>query len=673
MRLTRKHPKGKESRARKGGVIYHRLLSLSVVGLQLLLSSHMEGLTTQESPVTSLVHTIAANVRTDRAMETMRRAYSTDRWFTFPKFEETALYLKQRLEQSGLEDVEIGGGKADGETQVGFWTMPLAWDVSQARLEMIEPEHSLLCDYQSVPASLGMWSGPTPKDGVTAEIVDITRTPWADVKGKLVLTDKNSAGYKHRLVKYGALGAVNGFSENPALRDGRQWINAWGDNGWGFTKASTPLLSFSITPRQAEHIRKLLAEGKKVKAHAVVDSRYYVGRYPWVTGVLPGASGEEEVLVLGHSSEQGAQDNATGVSAMIEALNTIGRLIQEGKLSRPQRSIRILLMPELYGSLSYISGHPDRIKKTVAAMTVDTPAAPYNLAGTEYTFYLNPQVAMSYTDALIQRIAKVYFTSRPWHWKENEPGTDSFLGDPTIGVPDVWSYSGVGIETHHNSEDKPDTVDSRSLHDLITVLASYLYFNANAGEAQAPWLADITVDHVYQEMAATASTALDALRSGNTAAGSYGLDRISYLRDRGDDALLSVLRLVPGSRRDELRQSLAPELKQLQAACDWQSARLRSAGAIAERQPVNHDAEQMIVHRKRPGTLPLDDLSQDQWEGYPSGAWNKLVTVALYWCDGKRNLEQVIHLTKMEMGPSDFDFVGYFRFLQRHGYVDITK
>src|SRR6185312_12489485 len=401
------------------------------------------------------------------------------------------------------------------------------------------------------------------------------------------------------------------------------------------------------------------------------DSRYYVGRYPWVTGVLPGASGEEEVLVLGHSSEQGAQDNATGVSAMIEALNTIGRLIQEGKLSRPQRSIRILLMPELYGSLSYISGHPDRIKKTVAAMTVDTPAAPYNLAGTEYTFYLNPQVAMSYTDALIQRIAKVYFTSRPWHWKENEPGTDSFLGDPTIGVPDVWSYSGVGIETHHNSEDKPDTVDSRSLHDLITVLASYLYFNANAGEAQAPWLADITVDHVYQEMAATASTALDALRSGNTAAGSYGLDRISYLRDRGDDALLSVLGLVPGSRRDELRQSLAPELKQLQAACDWQSARLRSAGAIAERQPVNHDAEQMIVHRKRPGTLPLDDLSQDQWEGYPSGAWNKLVTVALYWCDGKRNLEQVIHLTKMEMGPSDFDFVGYFRFLQRHGYVDI--
>ena len=55
----------------------------------------------------------------------MRRVYATDRWFTFPKFVETALYLRTRLEESGLRDVQIGGGKADGQTQVGYWTMPL--------------------------------------------------------------------------------------------------------------------------------------------------------------------------------------------------------------------------------------------------------------------------------------------------------------------------------------------------------------------------------------------------------------------------------------------------------------------------------------------------------------------------------------------------------------------
>ena len=52
---------------------------------------------------------------------------------------------------------------------------------------------------------------------------------------------------------------------------------------------------------------------------------------------------------------------------------------------------------------------------------------------------------------------------------------------------------------------------------------------------------------------------------------------------------------------------------------------------------------------------------------------DKAATIALYWCDGKRNLAQVIHLTRMELGRTDLDFVWYFRFLERHGYVEFAK
>ncbi len=626
------------------------------------------------SPVSPIVKVVSAEADAKRAVETMERVYSTDRWFTFPKFEETAQYLKQRLEQSGLKRVQVGGAAADGKTQAGYWTMPLAWDATEARLDVIEPEPIPLCDYKSVPASLGMWSGSTPKEGIDAELVDIAKTPWSQVKGKLVLTDKNSAGYKFKLVKYGALGAVNGFSENPSLQDGRQWVNAWGDNGWGFTKASTPLLSFSITPRQTARLRQILASGKKVRVHALAATRYYEGRYPWVTGVLPGVSSQEEVLVLGHTSEQGAQDNATGVAAMVEALHTIARLIESGKLPRPARSIRILLMPELYGSLSYISANAERMKHTVAAMTVDTPAAAYDQAGTEYTFYMNPHVAMSYTDALILRIAKAYFPqSRPWHWQEHITGTDTYLGEPTVGVPTVWPYSGTGVVTHHNSEDKPETVDPRSMRDLIAVIATYLYFNASAGEPQIRWLAETTLDHSYREMESAASTAIDGLLSGNEAAGSYGLARVSYFEDRGEQAALSVLRLIAQDRQQQGRQSLNPIMSELRSFRDVQLARLRSAGAKDDPEKPNAEAERIVVRRKRIGSLPMDGLPQDQWRGYPSGAWDKLVTIALYWCDGKRNLAEVSHLTKMEVGPTDFDFPGYFRFLKEHGYVDFAQ
>lgn len=621
-----------------------------------------------QNPLPPLISTISSQVDTNAAMTTMRAVYSTDRWFTFPKFEETAQYLKNRLEQDGVANVEISGGRADGVTQAGFWTMPLAWDAAAARLEMTEPEQEVLCDRASVPASLGMWSSSTPKQGIDAEVVDIRRTPWSGVKGKLVLTDKNAAGYKHNLVKYGALGAINGFSENPSLLNGRQWINAWGDNGWGFTKASTPLLSYSITPKQAAHLRALIAAGKRVTVHATADTRFYSGRYPYVTGVLPGSTAEE-VLVLGHTSEQGAQDNATGVAAMVEALHTIQALVASGRLPRPRRGIRVLLMPELYGSLSYITAHPDRMKRTVAAMTVDTPAAAYSLPGTEYTFYMNPQVSLSYTDALIKQIAAVYFGHRrPWHWKENEPGTDSYLGDPTVNVPDVWSYSGTGVVTHHNSEDKPDTVDPRSLHDLISVIASYLYFNANASESEVPWLSQITVAHVKEEMDQSVAKGL-----ADAQMGSYELDRIHYFQDRGQSALSSILRIVPEDHRRSLAGSQSHYVSELHTIAASETAQLQSAGATTATVTPNREAQQIVVVRKRPGTIPLDDLPQEQWGGYPSGAWDKVVTVALYWCDGKRNLDQVIHLTQMEVGPTKFDFVGYFKFLRNHGYVDFAK
>src|SRR5438034_5557725 len=76
-----------------------------------------------------LIQTIRSEVKTEEAMNFMRQVYSTDRWFTFPKFQETAEYLKQSMKGIGLEDVELSGVPADGSSQSGFWTMPLAWDV----------------------------------------------------------------------------------------------------------------------------------------------------------------------------------------------------------------------------------------------------------------------------------------------------------------------------------------------------------------------------------------------------------------------------------------------------------------------------------------------------------------------------------------------------------------
>jgi hypothetical protein len=87
----------------------------------------------------------------------------------------------------------------------------------------------------------------------------------------------------------------------------------------------------------------------------------------------------------------------------------------------------------------------------------------------------------------------------------------------------------------------------------------------------------------------------------------------------------------------------------------------------------NAEAERIVVRRKRLGTITLDDLPQDQREGYPAAGFWGVPVSALYWCDGKRNLAEVIRLTTLEMGPQNFDFVGYFKFLEKHGYVEFVQ
>ena len=94
---------------------------------------------------------------------------------------------------------------------------------------------------------------------------------------------------------------------------------------------------------------------------------------------------------------------------------------------------------------------------------------------------------------------------------------------------------------------------------------------------------------------------------------------------------------------------------------------------IAAADTLANRATKIVVKRKRFGTLPLDDMPIEQREGYPSGAWESIPTTALYWCDGHRSLSEVIQLTRMELGPVDFDFVGYFRFLRKHRYVEFLS
>jgi hypothetical protein len=638
--------------------------------------------TAAQGPASELLRLLRQETKTEQAMADVRTIWETDRWFTFPKFEETAKNVAGIMRRAGLEDVEIVNPPADGVTQAGFWTMPLAWDVKVGTLEIVEPqvpaERRILADYQESPASLCMWSGPTPAGGVVTEVVMAPRNlQGADVKGKLLFG--MGSGSKMTAARAGALGLITDNTENRDLIDERNWVNSFGDNGWAFNKNDTPLVCFSITPRGSQFLRELLKKGP-VKVRANVDSRYYSGVYPYVTGIIKGTDGAnaEEVLSLGHLYELGAHDNATGVAAIIGATETLNRLIQAGRLPRPKRNIRVLAMGECYGTMYYLERNPERVKRTIAAMCIDSPAGFYNLAATEYTWIMNSQASKSYVDALTLRLAEEYFPSvgRPWRWMEHRSTTDNFLGDPTIGIPTVMPYGGYGVLAHHNSGDTPATVDPRSMRDMMVMNAAYAYFLAAAGPAEKRWMAELALNRAYMQMSSSAEKLFDQISVAKNAETLGRLlhnsqERMDFALDRESQAVRSAWDLKEGLA--ELSAFAQNQKSRLQRSVRDQGAAL----GLGEIKPVvpagNAEAAKIVVRRKKMGNITLDNLPREKREGFPAASFWGVPMAALHWCDGKRNLEEVIRLTELEMGPQRFDFVGYFKFLEKNGYVEFVQ
>src|SRR5260370_16039531 len=116
-------------------------------------------------------------------------------------------------------------------------------------------------------------------------------------------------------------------------------------------------------------------------------------------------------------------------------------------------------MGECDGTMYYLQKNADRVKRLIAGMCIDSPAGPQNLAGTEYTWILNPHSAKSYVDAFALRLAEEYYplVGRPWAWREHRSSTDNFLGDPTIGIPTVAPHGGGGADRGYNTYETPQT------------------------------------------------------------------------------------------------------------------------------------------------------------------------------------------------------------------------
>jgi hypothetical protein len=649
-----------------------------------------------------------------------------------PGYRAAAEWANSAFAAAGLEH-RIISYLSDGHVSYWTSASFEEWACEGATLDLVAPagEARRLCDYDEVKISVIQRSCATPPGGVEAEVVVVDEPERAesyasvDVRGKYVLVRGDLERIRQlAVVQGGAVGIIaDTMWEFPPIRtrmdvpDARQYSSFW----WG-APGEDRCFGFVLSPRQGEWLRGLIrrgaADGKPVRLRGEVKSSYYGGAIEDVEAVLRG-TGSGEVLVVAHlcHPQWSANDNASGCAAAIEAARTLEKLVQSGVLPRPARSIRFLLVPEMTGTYAFLAGNENLIPGIAAAINLDMVGENQEICGSSMLVEKPPRALGSFAgdvaalvlEAMAQEVPNLAKTDAYALFRHSvtpfSGGSDHYiLSDPTVGVPCPMLIQWPD-KYYHTSEDTLDKVDPKSLARAAVLTATYAYFLAAAGQDEVIWLAGEMAGLYGTEAARVARRAAGGPQAPKTRA------MLEFARDRKCADIDSLRRLLPCTPSPAAEAALAAAKQRVAALTEgvWEHAErtiavAKSASAAApgtasqqaqldplpavpagwETCPVDPASRPRRTFRgplgQRSLAAGLDAASREAWLhestayakalGKDPGVVRGLVTVAMYWTDGVRTLNEINSMVEMEYGMSDLTLLGkIFELLARQGHI----
>ena len=287
------------------------------------------------------------------------------------------------------------------------------WQASQAELWLVSPESRKIYDFRDVAVAIA--SGSDTGD-VTAELVDVgiggrpEDYVGKDVKGKIVLGSASSSVLQRLGVfERGAVGVISYNPIHPeadAMQIGSQSISGTAPQG------KTVGFGWSVSPRVGRELADRVGHGEKLTLRSIVKAETFPGRMETVHAMIPGdGSSDQELAVSGHLYEgylkQGANDDASGCAITLEMGRTLIRLVAEGKLPKPKRTIHFLWVPEISGTSAWLQKHQDVTKKLVADLNFDMEGLSLAAHGSVWTMHRTPDSFPSFLNDLSANVMEV--------------------------------------------------------------------------------------------------------------------------------------------------------------------------------------------------------------------------------------------------------------------------
>jgi hypothetical protein len=617
---------------------------------------------------------IAAQISGGAARRTVEELSLNHRMRGSRGYRRAAELILGRLREDGFTEASIIALPADGRIFYGTQRSRPAWDADFAELWEQRKEGGRWVDSERI-ASWKEQPITLAQDSVSgaanAALVDVgagsaeTDYVGKDVGGNLVLTSSQPEEVAALAVtRYGAAGIVS-WAQNQK----QAW---WGEDEtlirWGHLDTwKDPTFAFMVSPARAHAWQERLRKGETVRLRARVEAGRSPGQYLIPTAVIPGRDRTREIVYschLDHPSP-GANDNASGCAGILEVARSLNRLIREGRLPQPERSLRFIWPCEVECTISLLNARPEFASRTLATIHLDMIGGRTETTKGILRVEGSPPSSPSFVD-------DVAFALTRWVNARSLAFSDSGSGDWPLIDPDggkealeakvggfsegsdhqVWAegswrtpivYVSDWPDRYiHTNRDVPENLDSTKMKRAIFIAAASGWYLANVGQSD-----------VRQLERAAAAESLER--------------RAAASRSSNPMAMRSLARTEMEETGSLARFGLAPSGPPVFKAPD------HIEGIVYRRKPdpkgpMTGFGYSWLDDRLRTAKLPRPKLlDREAPRDAPSFAYEALNLV-----DGNRSVEDIGNELEATVGPVPIDEVADFlASLQRVGLLEV--
>jgi aminopeptidase YwaD len=510
-------------------------------------------------------------------------------------------YVIDKLKEYGLSDIKI---ERFGKTSSWRGVVGTLWEVS--------PHSDKIADLNDMPFLLV--TGSRNSD-VEAEIVYIGDAnngdlDKLDLTGKIVLTSARAGTILNMILQKGVIGIVSYYSprpyENPLMMP---------EGGFYSHDSQLQIFGFNLPPRDGIILRDRLLTGEKIRVQAVVKIRTEEVDIQVPTCVIQGTDPEAgEIIISAHLFEgygiQGANDNISGSATILETARIITRLINDGKIERPKRSIRFIWVPEFSGTIPWVIAHKDIMKRTLCNINLDMVGLSLSKYKSSFILHRTPYGNAHFLNDVLEnyyryvgetnQINSVVSATRFFKRIVAPTGTDDpfyYQIESTSGGSDHEVFNDWGVQVpgvlmitwpdpfYHTSQDRVDKCDPTQLKRVAFITAVSAYTIAAADEDQAIDIAGEVYGNATRRLGYQVSKSFDEVNK-------TGADKLPEVLKRatgnirgvalGEDMTLkSIIELAPSSSR--LKDLLDLQSKSLKDVSESQINNLvKTAGYRAD-------------------------------------------------------------------------------------------